>query len=96
MHPCLIIDEILQNILGRVDDKALYSVSLVCRAFLDPANDELWADLPGLSPLIKCLPRELLGASRDYEKCLTVVRPPLPSELYRFDHYARRVKYLSG
>ncbi|GJE97852.1 F-box protein [Phanerochaete sordida] len=96
MHSCLLVDEILKRILGHSDTRALYNVSLVCRAFSEPANDELWAELPGLAPLVMCLPNSLLRASNpSFYALLTIVRPPLPSEWHRFDHHARRVKRIT-
>ncbi|GJF00138.1 F-box protein [Phanerochaete sordida] len=96
MDSCLLVDEILKRILGHSDTRALYNVSLVCRAFTEPANDELWAELPGLAPLVMCLPNSLLRASNpSFYALLTIVRPPLSSEWHRFDHHARRVKRIT-
>ncbi|GJF00133.1 hypothetical protein PsYK624_164120 [Phanerochaete sordida] len=96
MHRCLLIDEIFQKILENIyTTRELYSLSLVCRTFLEPVNDELWADLPGLSPLVKCLPDGLIGPSQRDENCLTIVRPPLLSEWHRFEHHARRVREIT-
>ncbi|GJF00132.1 F-box protein [Phanerochaete sordida] len=95
MHSCLLIHEILQDIFGYFNEyRDLHSLSLVCRAFLAPANDELWADLPGLSPLIKCLPDHLLGDSEIDEGILTIVQPPRTEDWHRVQLHAFRVKSL--
>ncbi|EKM53825.1 uncharacterized protein PHACADRAFT_260367 [Phanerochaete carnosa HHB-10118-sp] len=65
MHPCLNIDEIVQNIAGHVGtNSSLHSFAVVCRAFVEPANDRRWVGLNGLKPLVNCLPDHLVGASK--------------------------------
>ncbi|GJE97854.1 F-box protein [Phanerochaete sordida] len=96
MHSCLCIDEILQNMFGHVDDTpTLGSLSLVCRAFHEPANDTLWADLPGLAPLVKCLPDELVATPDKSYRTVTILRPPQRAEWQRFQYHAQRVIYLT-
>ncbi|EKM53827.1 uncharacterized protein PHACADRAFT_260370, partial [Phanerochaete carnosa HHB-10118-sp] len=95
MHPCLNIDEIFQNILEHIEERlTFYALTLVCRTFLEPANNRLWMDLPGLGPLVKCLPDHLIGPSELVDFILTIIKPPLPAEWHRFQHHAHRVKSL--
>ena len=39
--------------------KSLASLARTCRALQKPALDALWAELPSLAPLIRCLPQDL-------------------------------------
>ncbi|KAG1837625.1 hypothetical protein DFJ58DRAFT_620385, partial [Suillus subalutaceus] len=43
----------------RIGNKTLVALALTCKSFTEPALKLLWQDLPGLAPLIKCLPRSL-------------------------------------
>lgn len=71
MHRALELDEILLNIFGHCDQPFfkdfrhwrsfnvgvdLFALATTCRMFKEPALDVLWAELPDLSPLARCLP----------------------------------------
>ncbi|EKM53836.1 uncharacterized protein PHACADRAFT_260380 [Phanerochaete carnosa HHB-10118-sp] len=65
MHPLVAIDEIFQVILVNINERiTLRCLALSCRAFYDPAMDELWADLEGLQPLVKCLPSHMVKKAK--------------------------------
>ncbi|GJE97874.1 hypothetical protein PsYK624_140960 [Phanerochaete sordida] len=95
MHPCLHIDEITRSIASHVEHRhTLVHLALVCRAFAEPATDELWSHLDGLKPLLMCLHSNLLGKSDTVYNALTILVPPTQDEWSRFRHYARKVKSL--
>lgn len=64
MHPVLLLDEVLRIILDHIDHdlnhlpalKTFYRLSIVCRAWKDPALDYLWASLSSVDPLLALLP----------------------------------------
>lgn len=56
MHHCLCIQEVVHNIACHGTGRDLVSMALACRAFYEPAMDNMWRDLPGMGPLIGCLP----------------------------------------
>ena len=64
MHSVLLLDELLRIILDHIDRdlnrlpalKTFYRLSIVCRAWKDPALDYLWATLSSVDPLIALLP----------------------------------------
>lgn len=59
MHRCLQIQEILRIIADNVDRKRdLTSMACVCRGFYEPAMDAAWYDMPGMGPLMMCLPSQ--------------------------------------
>ncbi|KAL4066484.1 hypothetical protein V8B97DRAFT_1874426 [Scleroderma yunnanense] len=72
---------------------ALASLARTCRAFHEPAIDELWMHLEALDPLIKLLPRRMWGKKHV---------PPMIRMFMRkkhwltFQKYASRVKSLRG
>lgn len=96
MHPCLSIDEIFQEVLGHVGGhrKTLRSLSLVCRTFVEPANEQLWSDLPDIRPLVNCLPSHLISKSETKHGALTIVNAPLRAEWSSFQRHACLVKSL--
>ncbi|GJE97872.1 hypothetical protein PsYK624_140940 [Phanerochaete sordida] len=95
MHPCLHIDEVIENIASHVEDnRTLTRLALVCRAFVEPATDALWAHLSGLEPLLSCLSSDLMGPSQRSYRALTIRAPPTLAGWARFRHYARKVKSL--
>jgi hypothetical protein len=62
MHPCLHIPELVEAIISpwlRHEYPTLKALAVTCRIFHGPASDLIWADLPSLVPLIKCLPVHL-------------------------------------
>ncbi|KAF8127437.1 hypothetical protein EV363DRAFT_1401160 [Boletus edulis] len=63
MHHALEIPEILSNIFCYCYTPGvsrplsdLPALARTCRTFKEPALHMLWEDLPGLSPLLQCLP----------------------------------------
>lgn len=58
MHPALLIDELLRQILLFVDDdrKSLLASARTCKAWKDPALDYIWAHLASFGPLLLLLP----------------------------------------
>lgn len=56
MHRCLELEEILRNIADQSDRTGTVAMARTCRAFYNSIIDLVWRDLPGLSPLILCLP----------------------------------------
>lgn len=66
MHPIVAIDEIFQILLTSVGDQVtLLSLALSCRAFYEPAMDDLWYQLEGMRPLIELLPEDARGTEGD-------------------------------
>ncbi|KAH9941996.1 hypothetical protein B0H21DRAFT_696585 [Amylocystis lapponica] len=92
MHPALLIDEILKIILElcaewhpRDYNWTLYQVALSCKAWKDPALDELWRRLPDVTPLIRLLP----------EHCPYIrIRTLRDVDLTTFHSYASRVRHI--
>ncbi|GJE85078.1 hypothetical protein PsYK624_011550 [Phanerochaete sordida] len=93
MHRCLCITEVLRVIAYSVDDNdVLFSMSLTCRAFLEPALDALWYELSDPDPLIELFPKSKRGA--EPKGHLTLIDTPTEEEWARFEYYARRVRIL--
>ncbi|GJE97473.1 hypothetical protein PsYK624_136940 [Phanerochaete sordida] len=67
-------------------------MGLVCRAFLEPAMDELWRWLPTVDHLIRVLPEHTRGDEPEHQ--LIVVEEPSEADWQRFVFYARRVQEL--
>lgn len=65
MHRCLHIHEVLELIVtylyneGRCP-RSLASMAVACRAFYEPATNQLWSRLRGMKPLIQCLPPDAI------------------------------------
>jgi hypothetical protein len=62
MHPCLQIRELVEAIISPWllnDYRTLTALAVTCQLFYGLASDVIWADLPSLVPLIKCLPDHL-------------------------------------
>lgn len=65
MHRCLHINEILELIAAHLCNEgqcpgSLASMALACRAFYEPATNQLWSRLRGLKPLVQCLPPDAI------------------------------------
>ncbi|KAL0950757.1 hypothetical protein HGRIS_007525 [Hohenbuehelia grisea] len=65
MHRCLLINEILTNIISqaastenRIGSPTVAKLSRVCQAFKEPCLDKLWHNLPSLFPLLKLFPSD--------------------------------------
>lgn len=76
MHSCLMIDEALVNIVKDVEGSTLLNIALTCRTFYEPAMDQVWYELGGFKPLIRCLPKNItyVNTSCPYRNHLSVVR----------------------
>ena len=62
IHRCLFIDEVLRKIIAHLpDDRSRLYIGLCCRAFLEPAMDSLWCELPCFRPLVRCLSKEIIS-----------------------------------
>ncbi|GJE95704.1 hypothetical protein PsYK624_118900 [Phanerochaete sordida] len=98
MHHALLINEVVEHIaegVGTEDDQTLLEMSLVCRAFFDPAMNVRWRVLSDIDHLIRVLPVEILdGIEVDEEAHAVFTRPPSELEWQRFAQYARRVRAL--
>ncbi|KAG2123465.1 hypothetical protein DEU56DRAFT_48387 [Suillus clintonianus] len=89
MHPCLHLEEILQEIFKSADYRSLTILARTCRLFYEPALNDIYSDLPGLQPLIERLPRDLWSTRSG----TLVVRGPLrPEDWEIFASYSRRVR----
>lgn len=60
MNHCLRIPEIVSEICNALDERSALSMALTCKAFLEPALDQLWRRLTSFEPLAACLPDGLL------------------------------------
>lgn len=64
MHPCLQIDEVVRNVVSQLGGHTsgapqdLLALALTCKAFYEPAMDELWGTAANLRDLIGCLPED--------------------------------------
>jgi hypothetical protein len=72
MHICLQIAEILTKIFASYDDdkesiKALYSLTLVCKTFHEPALDALWRFQRSFVTLLKMFPKDAWIEAEDPE-----------------------------
>jgi hypothetical protein len=59
MHQALFIDEIIRNIFDFCDEQGyaiLGQLARCCRAWKDPALDNLWSRLPWAVPLLHLIP----------------------------------------
>ncbi|EPQ53606.1 hypothetical protein GLOTRDRAFT_130951 [Gloeophyllum trabeum ATCC 11539] len=103
MHRALVIHDILNQVLGylqvqkrwtdtidtRRERHDLICIALTCKAFLDPALDELWARLDSLNPLLR-----LLSGFQWTGDVYILAGGVSPGELARFSRYAARVREL--
>ncbi|KIJ69468.1 hypothetical protein HYDPIDRAFT_106090 [Hydnomerulius pinastri MD-312] len=71
---------------------SLAGLARTCRALHKPALDVLWKELPDMTPLIKCLPRDLW--CEDSDGVLHFMRALTRSDLSVFCTYASRVRLL--
>ncbi|KAL4243640.1 hypothetical protein ABKN59_011203 [Abortiporus biennis] len=109
MHPCLQIHEIFSVIAELASYTPYSSVSKgsphpvcalirTCRTFYEPACDILWRNIPGLVPLFRLFPDELLQIDADdlfdYEQYM-FTRIPTAHDWERFLHHSSRVRTFS-
>ena len=66
--------EICLNIAERADTRALYSLSLVSKAWFAIADEHLWSSLPSLLPLLKLFPEDSRDTGMAFRRVSTVVR----------------------
>ena len=67
MHRCLYVDEILRIIVRDIDgSEALAHLAATCKSLYWPAIEVLWADLPGLRPLLALLPDDAYKISQGH------------------------------
>ena len=70
MHRCLRVPEILSHIFDYVyttqgGPADIATLAATCRVFHEPALYTLWAYLPSLVPLVKCLPDDAYETEGD-------------------------------
>lgn len=90
MHRCLLVPEILQNILNShqkhngaeyqriLTAHNLLAATLSCKWFAEPALDLIWKHVPDLRYLLKCLPAGLWEETVDNDH-KTFVRAIIPT-----------------
>ncbi|EIW85644.1 hypothetical protein CONPUDRAFT_142127 [Coniophora puteana RWD-64-598 SS2] len=105
MHAALDVDEILRNVVNdsSLNKRDLASVAMTCRAWSDPALDELWESLDSLGPLLNALPQGLL--EWEYSPgdkttlagiAMKMTRPFIQSDWASFRRYSTRVRAFRG
>ncbi|KAF9460419.1 hypothetical protein BDZ94DRAFT_1266201 [Collybia nuda] len=110
MHRCLEISELLTRIFlfttGSRDvwpvrgSSTLLALALTCKTFSGPALDILWSFMPGLKPLIPCLPSDAIVRITEkdhinsalYGDPYNIIRDLEPVDFERMNSYTRRVK----
>ncbi|KAI5895460.1 uncharacterized protein SCHCODRAFT_02573083 [Schizophyllum commune H4-8] len=89
MHQALLIDEILRDIFEECSRGTLNAAARTCRAWTDPALDQLWRVTRGLDAFLSLLPQvKLEGKHR------VLTRQPTETEVARAATYARRIRKL--
>ncbi|KIK98960.1 hypothetical protein PAXRUDRAFT_823302 [Paxillus rubicundulus Ve08.2h10] len=114
MHNALHIQEILSNVFNRVCtdrggfewqpnlNPSLAALARTCRAFQEPALDALWFQLDDLTPLLKCLTKDVwtLFATVQTSQCRTEVigirRALSESEWGILQSYTRRIRVIAS
>ncbi|KAF8887127.1 hypothetical protein BD779DRAFT_530149 [Infundibulicybe gibba] len=98
MHRCLLIQEVLHLICADVSTYPcpdLLALALVCRRFFDASMDHFWRSVPGLLPVLWCLPASIWRAPltrRGIENAV-LTRAIIPADLKRFKTiYAHRAQ----
>ncbi|KAH7915565.1 hypothetical protein BJ138DRAFT_1141613 [Hygrophoropsis aurantiaca] len=94
MHSCLSIQELLSIIFAHLkpDSKiTLIALARTCKAFQEPALNELYAQVEGLSYFLQCLSRTLWVIN---DGKLKFTRPMSPNDWRTLQKYARRVQAL--
>ncbi|KAI0800231.1 hypothetical protein C8Q74DRAFT_1191763 [Fomes fomentarius] len=85
-----------------LDLRTVLAFALTCRAFLEPALDQLWRRQLNLFNLIKTLPEdaweaydgEFVGPEGQRLRLIRNIRVILPQDWPRFDHYAAKIRWL--
>ncbi|KAH9945538.1 hypothetical protein B0H21DRAFT_744843 [Amylocystis lapponica] len=117
MHRCFNVTEILRNIFeqafedgkSRCCRKAVWSLSVACRAFRTVGREVLWSELHGLESLIKCMPDDLWETDgnpfagepvgipdvKEPDTLISFARSPAPEDWVQFEYRAHFVKRFS-
>jgi len=63
MHPCLNVDEIIRllacELVASKAKATAVALACCCKSFEEPVLDALWEGQDRLTPLLKCLPRDV-------------------------------------
>ncbi|KAI6044263.1 hypothetical protein EDC04DRAFT_2890056 [Pisolithus marmoratus] len=77
MHNCLLIVDLLREILLFLDPPSLCSVARTCRVFYEPATEIIWRELKGFPPILRLSPNN--PESNEHGEPPHVVTRPLTS-----------------
>ena len=99
MHPVLLIDELLQEVLDHCCSNNEYRKRLVqlarcCKAWKEPALRKAWEDLPGITPLME-LVVSAISSRKLPNNPMTPLQTTDRSFLEKLDSYARMVKHVT-
>ncbi|KAJ7255506.1 hypothetical protein B0H12DRAFT_1233107 [Mycena haematopus] len=87
MHPVLLLDDVLRQILDLCPKLCLPVVARTCKSWRDPALDGIWSHLESLVPLLHLIPSLIcVGGVYDVEG---------PVDLSVFNSYAYRIKHIT-
>ncbi|KAH7890978.1 hypothetical protein F5I97DRAFT_1782710, partial [Phlebopus sp. FC_14] len=103
MHECLLLEDVLYSVFEqiRLDTvvrgkyRTLLALATTCRAFCEPALDQLYHTLSSIHPIIRCLPQDVWHIRRTPVVPLKSITKPL--EQHHWDtiaKYSRRVRWL--
>ncbi|KAG6907082.1 hypothetical protein DXG01_010654 [Tephrocybe rancida] len=84
---------------------SLVALALTCRAFQEPALNQLWKGQLVFTPLIRCMPEDVWMHEYEWEgesgsdpdgtkKSLRFRRQPREADWERFDYYSRKVRQM--
>ncbi|KAF5387314.1 hypothetical protein D9757_005710 [Collybiopsis confluens] len=91
MHEVLLIDELLEVVLGFCTDSATLSrIARTCQAWKEPALDRVWARLDSFLPLLRLIPG-LFTVNGVY-----LLESPIEPGFRRLRHYASRVRTIAS
>ncbi|KAF8216610.1 hypothetical protein K438DRAFT_1559113 [Mycena galopus ATCC 62051] len=85
MHPVLLLDDVLRQILDLCPKATLPAVARTCRSWKEPALDVIWSHLASLVPLLSLIPG-LTCTDGVYVR---------PLDLRSFNSYAYRIKHIT-
>ncbi|KAJ7770738.1 hypothetical protein B0H16DRAFT_1411002 [Mycena metata] len=93
MHRALEILEVFETIC-ECSPKDLAALARTCTLFLSPALDRLWKRLPGITPVLKCMPTELFKIKKKEGHRLqaTLQRTMEANDWQRLAFYLPRVR----
>ncbi|KAJ6518896.1 hypothetical protein C8R45DRAFT_885102 [Mycena sanguinolenta] len=87
MHPVLLLDDVLRQILDFCPKASLPAVAMTCKSWKDPALDGIWSHLGSLVPLLRLIPG-LICVDGVYD-----VEGPV--DLSVFNSHAYRIKHIT-